>query len=264
MTEPATIIGLSAVGAYAAKDVVTRLLGPTADYLGGEMQQFTERRLKTIGRIFRNAAEKAQDRLDGPGAVPPRVLRDIVNEGSFQDDDLAVEYFGGVLASSRTVMSRDDRSVIFTSLISRLSVYQLRTHYIAYSILRDLLLNRPKRRTDYFASSALWIRIPLMVYIEAMDFTPEERERLQSILEHTSWGLKKEGLVRNLGYGPEIQLIPDLSDTIFFSPAVAGVELFLRVHGIDFSTAGDFLSPELNLSTKYPVRILPGSKIERG
>src|SRR5919106_5794497 len=126
MADPLTTLGLSAAGAFVTKDVVTRLLGPTADYLGAEMQQFTQRRLETIGRIFRNAADKAQDRLDEPGAVPPRVLRDIINEGSFQDDDLATEYFGGVLASSKTPMNRDDRAATFTSLISRLSTYQIR------------------------------------------------------------------------------------------------------------------------------------------
>ena len=264
MPDPATTIGLSAVAAYAAKDVVTRLLGPTADYLGAEMQQFTQRRLETIGRILRNAADKAQDRLDEPGAVPPRVLRSIVNEGSFQDDELTVEYFGGVLASSRTAISRDDRATIFTDLISRLSTYQIRTHYIAYSILHDLLINRPVSPYSNFVSSISTISIPWTVYLEGMNFTAEEKKQLRSIMEHTSWGLKKEDLVTGFRYGADIELFPDLGDAIVFTPSTAGVELFLRAHGIKFNSAGDILSRHLRLTVECPVTILPGSEIVRG
>ena len=70
--------------------------------------------------------------------VPPRVLKGIVNEGAFCEDSIAAEYLGGVLASSRGTGSRDDRGVVMNALIGRLSVYQLRTHYILYHIIKDL------------------------------------------------------------------------------------------------------------------------------
>ena len=112
MPEPLTTIGVSAIaagaGAYVTRDVVSRILGPTADYLGGELKEFTQRRMENVGRIFSNAEDKLGDRLNSPGRVPPKVLKTIINEGSYSDDQIAVDYFGGVLASSRTEVSRDD------------------------------------------------------------------------------------------------------------------------------------------------------------
>jgi hypothetical protein len=261
MPEPATILGLSALGAIVAKDVVTRLLGPTADYVGGELKEFTRRRFETVERIFQNAAAKAQDRLDEPGAVPPRVLRDVLNEGSFQDDDLAVEYFGGVLASSRTGMSRDDRAATFTGLISRLSTYQIRSHFILYSIFRDLFIGRSdsmygaeRRRRE------LSVFLPMNVYGSAMAFTAEELEQIQSIIDHTLWGLYKEDLISDFEYGDNLTSIPNLRRGIVFAPTVLGAEMFLRAHGIQSTSAGDILSSDLNLAIKCEIRILPGSK----
>ena len=111
MPEPLTTVGVSAIAAaaYVSKDVVSRILGPTADYLGDEFREFTRKRMDNVGKIFSNAERKLGNKLHNPGQVPPKVLKTIINEGSYSDDDIAVEYFGGVLASSRTDVSRDDR-----------------------------------------------------------------------------------------------------------------------------------------------------------
>lgn len=51
-------------------------------------------------RIFENADRQLSDEpVDG--RVSPRVLRKVLQEGSFIEDELAAEYLGGVLASSR-------------------------------------------------------------------------------------------------------------------------------------------------------------------
>lgn len=38
MSEPITTVGLGAIAAYLGKDGLAKLLGPTAEYLGGELQ----------------------------------------------------------------------------------------------------------------------------------------------------------------------------------------------------------------------------------
>lgn len=108
MPEP-TILGLGAIAAYLGKDGLQKLLGPTADYLGAGLKDFTQKRIDNVGSIFRRADEKLGERRDQPGTIPPKVLKTIINDASFNDDKLAVEYFGGVLASSRTQLGRDDR-----------------------------------------------------------------------------------------------------------------------------------------------------------
>ena len=261
MPDPATTVGLAAVGAYVAKDVVTRLLGPTADFLGGEMKEFAQRRMETIGRIFQNAACKIQDQLDEPGAVPPRVLRDVVNEGSFQDDDLAVDYFGGMLASSRSMLNRDDRAATFTDLVSGLSTYQIRTHFILYSILRSLFVGQydsmygQERRRKELATY-----IPFEIYAAAMDFTPKEVQQFQGILEHIFWGLSKENLIGGFEYGQNMPNFSKVGKGIVFLPSVLGAELFLRAHGVQAARAGDILSPDLKLTVECQIAISPGSK----
>jgi hypothetical protein len=106
--------------------MVWKLLGPSTKYLGGKTQELTEWAVKNIENIFLNAKNKLGDNINEPGIVPPRVLRGIINEGAYCEDKIAAEYLGGVLASSRSDTTRDDRGVTINALISRLSVYQMR------------------------------------------------------------------------------------------------------------------------------------------
>ena len=93
-------------------------------------------RIENLKRIFDKAKEKLGDKINEQGAVSPRVLKGIINEGSWSDDFLSVEYFSGVLASSKTGILRDDRGVYFNALISGLSAYQLRMHYLFYHAIK--------------------------------------------------------------------------------------------------------------------------------
>jgi translation elongation factor EF-G len=82
-----------------------------------------------------NAAKqlKAQNKIGGQ--IPPRVLKEVLAEGYFCEDELQAMYLGGVLASSKGPVSRDDRAIAYCSLVNSLSSYQLRTHCILYSTL---------------------------------------------------------------------------------------------------------------------------------
>ena len=128
--DPSTGTGLAVLGAaIGSKELVIKLLGPTADYIGTGLQAWTERRVNNVGRIFDIAVQRLGDKLNTEGRVHPKVLKEILSEGSFCDDQLAAEYFGGLLASSRTGISRDDRGAYFVSLVANLSTYQVRAHY---------------------------------------------------------------------------------------------------------------------------------------
>ena len=88
-----------------------RLIGPTVDYIGQGINTWTEKKVNNLRTIFSKAIEKAGDKLDEDGSVPPRVLNGILNEGAFCEDLLTAEYFSGVLTSSRTSTGRDDREL---------------------------------------------------------------------------------------------------------------------------------------------------------
>jgi hypothetical protein len=89
--------GLTILGtALGSAKLVEKLLGPTAEYIGGGIKNWTEHRLSNVSRVFRNATDRLGERLNEPGAVPPKVLKGILDAGSFCDDELTAQYLGGV------------------------------------------------------------------------------------------------------------------------------------------------------------------------
>lgn len=93
MVDPATIALLGP--AY----LVGKILGPTADYIGEGVREWTQRRTENVKRVFLRAGDKLGDELEQPGAVPPRVLKAVLDEAQFADDELMADYLGGVLAT---------------------------------------------------------------------------------------------------------------------------------------------------------------------
>jgi len=230
MPEPVTTIGLSAIAAYLGKDGITKILGPTADYLGVSLKDFAKKRADNVGRIFGNAEKKLGNKINQPGQVPPRVLKKIIDEGSYCDDTVAVEYFGGVLASSRTESGRDDRGARIGKILDGLSVYQIRSHYIVYTLIRKLfkesgyLFNREDRHK-------MEIFIPWEVYSSAMQFDDSENKQYMSIISGTFFGLHQDNLIETFYYAPVEDIQKEYPEAknggIVVAPSASGAELYL-------------------------------------
>ena len=243
--------GLALLG--SAK-LVEKLLGPTFEYLGGELKTWTEKRVNNVGNIFSNATIKLGDKIEIEGAVPPRVLKGILYEGSFCDDTLTAEYFGGVLASSRSGISRDDRGAYFIALISRLSTYQIRMHYVFYHMVKRLF-NGIKPNiycSDNFDSVCghFRISIPLDVYLAAMEFDKQEQKKINVLMEHTLIGLHKEKLLYK-------QLTRDNGEYCLF-PSQFGIELFFWAYGKPDLATRDFFDPANQFEISKEVNINTG------
>lgn len=227
--DPATALVL-----FGSKDIVKKLLGPTADYLGEGLKEFTEKRIENINSIFSRAKNILGDRIDDGGAVPPKVLKGIIEDGSYANDEITLEYYGGVLASSRSGISRDDRGATFLSLIGRLSTYQLRTHYIMYRIIRELFNNTNIKFGLRQEREKMFTYLPNSVYQAAMDFYGEENELL--ITTSSLIGLLNENLMdKPWLLGSKENLQTNFQDAqeggILFTPSNLGFELFMWVHG---------------------------------
>ncbi|EGQ8103730.1 TPA: hypothetical protein I7259_25120 [Vibrio parahaemolyticus] len=236
MAEPITTVGMGAIAAYLGKDGIAKLLGPTAEYLGGELREFTQKRVQNVGKIFSKAEEKLGDNINSNGAVPPKVLKTIINEGSYCDDELAIEYFGGILASSRTELGRDDRGARVARILDTMSTYQIKAHYIIYSLIKELFCesgfeynmdDRPKMQ----------ILIPWDSFIDSMQFDKNELEQLISIVNHSFFGLSSDNLIQTFQYGRQEHLqkyckceVPSQGG-IIVSPSAFGAELFLWGYG---------------------------------
>jgi hypothetical protein len=233
--EPITTIGLGAVAGYVGKDAVKKLLGPTADYLGVGLRDLVEKRVHTIGRIFRNAETKLGDKIEAPGAVPPKVLKQILDDGSFANDDLAVEYLGGILASSRTEQGRDDRGARIAKVVDMLSTYQLRTHYLLYSTVRTVFASKGLSM-DIFGRAKMQVFLPFTGYVAAMDFSERELQQPTPLLNHTLFGLYRDGLIeKDWLYGPQEFIVNKFAKAtdggIVCQPSALGTELFLWAFG---------------------------------
>lgn len=130
-------VSFSLPGEWALKS----LLGPTLGELGEDLK-----RLYALGRdrIFAAAFKKLRNPEDGKKANL-RVARDVLWNGAFTDDEICAEYFGGVLAASRSEDGRDDGNIQFVTTIKSLSSSQLRLHYFIYVGLNQLLWRSEKR-----------------------------------------------------------------------------------------------------------------------
>jgi hypothetical protein len=253
VVDPNTAIALaSATGAAAAAAKVAhvgplleRVLGPTADYLGGELQSWVERRLTNVERIAEVAERRLGDRINEQSSIHPRLIREILEDASYFEDEVAVEYFGGVLASSRTGISRDDRGVVFARLVERLSAYQLRAHFLFYRLFKDLMNGRLNTIIGGYAHN-LKIFIPSQEFFEAMEFSPDEDHDI--LTSHIIFGLDREDLIGSeIRWGKKEYIQQDFEkasgEGLLVTPSPWGVELFLWAHGLGDVKVADFLKP---------------------
>lgn len=249
-----TILG-SAIG--GAK-VVEKILGPTADYIGGQLKEWTEKKVKNTANIFKNAEAKLGDKINISGRVPPKVLKGILEEGAWCEEELQVNYFGGVLASSRSGISRDDRGAYFVALISRLSTYQLRTHYLIYQSIKKSFDGKPMNIGNNADRNKMELFIPYTTYNSAMDFTLDEHT--QNIMKHSIWGLSKENLIENFfRYGPADFIQKTYKQAkepgIILQPTNLGVELFMWAYGHGQRQNNDFFLPEIQFNNDQNIEI---------
>jgi hypothetical protein len=272
--EPAT--GLAILGsAVGGAKVVEKILGPTAEYLGGGLRAWTERRVQNVAAIFHKAQAKLGSDIDREGSVPPRVLKEVLDEGSFCDDELTAEYFGGILASSRTPNGRDDRGATYLRLTSELSTYQIRFHYICYLWWREFYVGSQLCPTFSEDIHKMWMFLPYPFLIPAMDFS--ETEPPMDILLHCTSGLSRAELLEIAAWGRPEHVsafgkprhwnevtVPGMA----VCPTQFGIDYFLWAVGAGSVNRSEFLLPDLKLpklpEIKFsgsPVKLLDEKKI---
>ena len=261
--EPVTTVRFGAIAAYLTKDGIAKLLGPTADYLGEGLKDLTQRRVESIGRIFPNASKKLGSRLDEPGQVPPRILKTVMNEGSYYEDLVALEYFGGVLASSRTKRGRDDRGARIAKVVDNLSTYQMRTHYLLYSTIASLFSKSGNTFALDDDRAQMEVFLPELGYITSMGFSQEEWDNSQ-IMNHIWYGLHSDVLIeRRWLFGPREGVKDMFADApcggIVCHPSSLGAELFLWAFGRGDAPLDYLLSGNLDAEVDGLPNGVPGA-----
>lgn len=151
-----SVAGGVLASAVAGKDLLNRFLGPTADYLGNQTKDLVEKSVNNVNRVFRRAIEKTGAGISHSGQVNPRVFKEVCAEAPFLEDEFVAEYFGGVLASARTVDGKDDSAIPHIHLVKSLSSLQIRLHFTIYASLSNLLhVRQPNEKwSDHVVSLA--------------------------------------------------------------------------------------------------------------
>lgn len=124
-----------AIGALASKDSIKQLLGPTFEWIGEGIQKGAQKGTNNVVNILTIACNKIKEELKSPGQINPRVFKNIVDEGRFVEDVFASEYFGGLLAASRSEDGQDDSLLPQINIIKNLSSNQIRLHFLIYRIV---------------------------------------------------------------------------------------------------------------------------------
>lgn len=235
MVEPVTTIGLGAIVAYLSKDGIQKLLGPTAEYLGDGLRNLAKKRVETIGKIFSSAHNRIEQTIDIEAAVPPKLLKHIINDGSFADSDIEIEYLGGILASSRTTESRDNRAIRFAKILDGMSNYQIIAHYLIYRTMHNIFpgMSGVARKET---RDKLGVFVEFSSFVDSMKMNEHELNMLDTLTSHIFFGLAKDGLIDSpFAYGNKDRMQKYHSDIeeggVYWRPSATGIELFLWAFG---------------------------------
>jgi hypothetical protein len=247
----------------AGNDLIMKFFGPSAEYLGIRMQQYLEERGKrNTERVLSRALMKTKN-LDRPGQVPPRVMKELLENAPFCDDEVSVDYVSGVLASSRTETG-DDRGSALMSTISRLSSVTLRAHYVFYSEFSRIFQDCGMNIFRDLDIAKVRLFIPFPVFWTAMGthepelphiFAALRREQL--VGDGYSAGTSTALQIRHSHEGNESPSIPDAGITL--SPSLAGIELYMWSMGLGQRDPQTFFDADIPASTVINGITIPAS-----
>lgn len=252
--------------AYGGKDLIIRILGPTADYWGESIKDLNEKIITNIKKICEKAHDKIGSDIHNEKSVPARVAKDIFENGGICEDELLIEYYSGLLASSRTDRNRDDRALTLLALLRTMSTYQIRTHYIIYTILRSIYLGKEVNIQVASEANKLAVFIPIDVYVDAMEFHGSENVNI--LLPHCLNTLLLNNLIGNPYYfGDQSFLLKQFQDNkiindsgLIVTPTSMGAELYLAVQGKLECGVNELFSESLDLNTLIGFQIREGSQ----
>ena len=242
----------------AISKIVHNLFGPVSEEIGKSWQESASaKRRKNAEQIVQNAAAKLGDKLEAPGAVPLRVVKEVINGGSYNDNPVAVEYYGGVLASSRTEDGQDDRGAVIAKSIERLSVYDIRTHYLIYATIHQLFRGSKKSLLLAEHRNSMGIYINFTEYDIAMGFEDVGKEKRDIIMSASLFGLYKGDLSKSINFG-STEALKKASGHVYppgiiIHPSFHGAELFLYAFGMGDVHVKDFLQTDI----KYDIEGIP-------
>ena len=261
-------IGIGAAGTTAGLWAGRKVVGPVLDEIGQDLRtRYSERRSQNTERILKIAHAKLGPAADEDGSVAPRAALRIVEEGSWCDAEVMAEYFGGILAASRSRDGTDDRGATWAALVSRLSTYDVYLHYLAYDAFRRLYVGTEDLNLgDADTRNSCEVYLPAGNTLQAMGLAVTLENWLRFATPSISALLREDllGEFHASGSADHISKTKyvDASDSgLVFVPSVPGVELFLWAHGHGVLTLNNILHPGLTFETQGDLGRVDGARI---
>lgn len=257
--DPVTAIG-AGLAVLGSKELMAKVLGPTADYLGTEMKGLIEKCNVNLDSILSKALCKLEGRADEPGAVCSRILKHVVDEGRFCEDEITAEYFAGVVAASKTIDGRDDTGIPILAKIKQMSSYQIRFHYLTYHLTSSFYHRAGLNIGLHNDRFKMPIYIPDAVIEAALN--PNGTHAMRDLVPHCASGLYGLGLINYYHYGHTDDLKKEFCGAtdpgVIVEPNLRGAELFLWAHGIKGATGHEILTLK-DLNALSEIKIIPGA-----
>lgn len=198
-----------------------KILGPTLDAIGDDLASCYK---FGINRILASAYRKI-DNVDDGKAANLRVTHDILRNGAFSTDGFVLEYFGGLLASSRSESGWRDDVTPFADVAKSLSSSQLKLHYNIYFSLEQLALRDPEiRRSSSSGSDAVKSKVLYMYYRDLDAAIHLNVLAHHGLIGSASFSIKKFSYPND----EEEQILVYMSG----SPTIFGVMFYAAAHGM--------------------------------
>lgn len=251
-----TTVAVAAVSWSGAK-----LLGATFENMGKDLNQLYQ---KGKDKIIANAIKKTPNIEDG-GQTNLRVTRDVFWNGSFVDESICAEYFGGILAASRSNDGKNDAGIFYLDIIKSLSSGQLKMHYLIYRMLNKLLISNDQKKSLNPGQEQELGREKLFFIFSQNLFKQFAEEDLGAILH----GLNAKNIIAHFQtHNHESKEKQPLFSYVEISPKSLGIQLFAMANNKfnnwrqfsthDFGDFDEIILPEYFAQSKADLLIKTG------
>lgn len=256
-------------GAYflekcGGRELLVRVLGPTADCLG-------EKLASTAKNIFESAAKKISfHRVPEENSVSPAIIHQMAYDWIYDDEQIFSEYYGGILAASKK--GQNDIGKAIAQTITRLPAYALRLHFIVYNAMKNTFLGKTINLGKSYDCGLCCICIKKTDLDLAMGFEDGQADDPRLIYGTCLNALAREDLIYHdfySGRAKKFDAMFSMSEPgIVVGPSYSGASLLSWAGGYGLLRPSDFFSSDLEFSKNTlplleEIRIPPATKIPR-
>jgi hypothetical protein len=248
--DPGSAVEILRTAGWSGASALTawKVFGPSILAFGSNAGVWTQRWSANLFRIAERAEAKLGDESDAPGEVSPRILQRLVNDGAWCDDDVAQDYFAGLVAGSRSTDGGDDSNVPAMAMLSRLGSMEIRLHYCVYTCIRRGLAGGWSLGTSH-ARNAAGTVIPREDVAQSLGV---EHLEAVHVIARSVPTLIREGLLAEawgMGDADNAKLLmpgdwEPPTQSLVVTPTLLGLDLALRADGPTTISAAHFLYAE--------------------